>query len=301
MTTRSFIPVLVILSLLICTQTAFSLRRVTVEWEPAPLIEDHEAMVTIFGSDWVLYSWDSIVFNRQEFVLNATFYDTAWVWEEEDEIIEFQASHNWGELEAGEYTLWVDVNLGSSWDGEFFRSLVYHRAFQVEVFRQSSEIGLELAQGWNLSSLYVEPLEADIPTMFSALLEDGTLQIVKDFQGNFYLPARNFNNIPNWDFHQGYFIRLSDQDELQVEGINVPFDEPIPLRYGWNIAAYFPDSDVEAPDAFRNIVNNIIMVKDGDGHFYIPERNFNNLPPLIRGQGYQIKVNDDVDLIWFVP
>ncbi|MFH0764897.1 MAG: hypothetical protein V2A61_00605, partial [Calditrichota bacterium] len=70
---------------------------------------------------------------------------------------------------------------------------------------------------------------------------------------------------------------------------------------GWNMSAYFPETEVEAPVAFSNIEEVLLMAKDGSGNFYIPERDFNNMPPLSRGQGYQVKVSADVDLIWFVP
>ena len=76
---------------------------------------------------------------------------------------------------------------------------------------------------------------------------------------------------------------------------------PIELHQGWNMVAYFPDSTVDAPAAFRNIRRILIAAKDGYGNFYYPLQGFNSLPPLHRGAGYLVKVEEDGELIWYVP
>lgn len=168
--------------------------------------------------------------------------------------------------------------------------------YHVELY---GVISISLQANWNLISIHYEPFHNDIVPLFSDIRY--RLIIVKDAQGRFYLPARNFNNIPLWDFRQGYLVKMSGPADFYVGGYPVPEDTPIPLRCGWNIVAYFPRSWVEAPDAFRNIADDLIMVKDGDGHFYIPARGFNNIPPLHRGAGYQLKVSRDIELIWWQP
>jgi len=161
-------------------------------------------------------------------------------------------------------------------------------------------IVINLAENWNLVSSYIDPLIADIPFLFTALVENENILLVKDGDGSFYSPPFGFNNIPFWDYHQGYQVKTVEEGELTFLGELVPADTPINLHENWNITAYFPEEEVEAPDAFANISDQLLMAKDGDGHFYAPEHNFNNIPPLHRGAGYQVKVSEEVELIWNV-
>jgi hypothetical protein len=42
----------------------------------------------------------------------------------------------------------------------------------------------------------------------------------------------------------------------------------------------------------------IILMKDGNGRFYVPEFNFNNIPYWDLAQGYQVKVNQGTEVYW---
>jgi len=169
------------------------------------------------------------------------------------------------------------------------------------VVSEAGLVVLSLASGWNIASLHIMPRTVEIPELLSPLVDGENLLLVKDFTGRFYNPQYNYNGIPFWDFQQGYQIKMERDAELELHGRLVEEDTPISLRQGWSMVAYFPEAEVEAPEAFRSINDVLLMAKDGQGCFYIPEHNFNNMPPLMRGQGYQVKVSQDVDLIWFVP
>ena len=161
-------------------------------------------------------------------------------------------------------------------------------------------IVISLAENWSLVSSYIDPLIANIPFLFASLVENENVLLVKDGNGRFFAPSFGFNNIPFWDFNQGYQVKMTEEVELTFLGELVPVDTPINLHENWNIIAYFPEEEIEAPDAFANIAEQLLMAKDGDGHFYAPEHNFNNIPPLHRGAGYQVKVSEDIELIWNV-
>ena len=158
-----------------------------------------------------------------------------------------------------------------------------------------------LDESWNMASSYVDPVEPDIPVIFTALVERESVLLVKDGFGRFYSPADNFNNIPYWNFHEGYLVKMSEEDSLVIAGEEVAPDTPIPLLEGWNMIAYFPEDEIEAPAAFANILDELIIAKDGAGNFYLPAEDFNNMPPLRRGAGYLIKVREEVELVWNVP
>ena len=129
-------------------------------------------------------------------------------------------------------------------------------------------------------------------------VERDELIIAKDGEGRFFLPAFDFNNIPLWNFREGYLAKMAEASTLQIDGEPVEADTPIPLDEGWSMIAYFPEEEIEAPEAFRNIEDVLIQAKDGEGRFYLPEQEFNNMQPLRRGLGYMVKVTEEIELIW---
>jgi len=161
---------------------------------------------------------------------------------------------------------------------------------------------IPLSEGWNLiSSCYIFERIENRDQMQQIFDGHRRLIIVKDGIGRYFAPTYNFNNIPCWNFREGYLVKMTEADDLSIMGERVEPDTPIPLLQGWNMIAYFPEEDLEATVAFHNIEDVLIIAKDVDGHFYNPEREFNNMPPLRSGCGYQVKVSQDIDLIYNVP
>ncbi len=216
-------------------------------------------------------------------------------------IIPWEVTHNWGRLEAGEYRV---------------RALYYIRRPNQAAFTLYGQMecefrvqGEELAEHRipiyadrpNIISSYVIPVDNSIPNIFSELVQRSSLIIVKDAAGRFYVPRLNFNNIPGWDFRQSYYVKVSRTDTLIIRGRVVDEGQSIPLTIGWNGVAYFPSQVIEARVAFRNIQDALLIAKDARGNFYVPRLDFNNIPPLRRGQGYLVKVNRDIDFVWYRP
>jgi len=162
------------------------------------------------------------------------------------------------------------------------------------------EFAIPLVEGWNMVSAPVIPINPYIPDLFSQLVENGTLRLVKDGHGRFYVPAWGFCNMGFWDFRQGYQMMMAEDDVLIIVGALAPGDAPINLQEGWNLVAYLPENQVDAPTAFRNIENTLILAKDGWGRFYAPEFDFFNMRLLQRGESYLVNVREDVVLIWNV-
>ncbi|NQT33995.1 hypothetical protein HQ587_02300 [bacterium] len=176
---------------------------------------------------------------------------------------------------------------------------VFHIRLRAESVSPSIELNLN--PGWNLISSPVDPEERDIPTLFAELTEEGSLNMVKDGAGRFYLPEFNYNNIPFWNYREAYLVKMAEGDTLNIFGEPVDPDAPIPLENGWNFVAYFPEEEVEAPVAFGNIEQVLLIGKDGRGRFYAPVWDYNNMPQLRRGSGYKVYVEEGVVLRWNVP
>ncbi len=159
---------------------------------------------------------------------------------------------------------------------------------------------IELVAGWNMISSYIEPVNPNIIDIFNPIVREENLQIVKNGLGQFYIPEWEFNNIPEWIVTQGYQVKVHNDDELEIQGEEVAENRPIDLEEGWSMVAYFPENELNAPNAFANITDQLIIAKDDEGHFYVPEWDFNNMMPLRRGKGYQVNVSEEVEFVWNV-
>ena len=160
---------------------------------------------------------------------------------------------------------------------------------------------MQLREGWNLCSAPMIPEDGDVTVLWRPVVEREHLAILKNQSGRFYVPAIPFSNMPPWDFRQGYQARLLEADSLLVVGEWADEDTAIPLRAGWNMVAYLPEQEVEAPDAFENVNDIMIIAKDVRGRFYVPAIPFSNMGNLSRGQGYQVNMSEESELVWNVP
>ncbi len=157
---------------------------------------------------------------------------------------------------------------------------------------------LDLRIGWNMVSVNVVPQIEDVPELLASLVEDGSLILVKDGSGHFFLPALDFNNIDHWVGVEGYQVKMARGNELEIEGEAVAWDTRIDLSDGWNLVSYLPRSDVDAVEALSNLGEALEIAKDGRGNFYIPAWNYSNMGQMCEGFGYYLKVNGDVGLVY---
>mgnify|MGYP003957545435 CR=1 FL=1 len=162
------------------------------------------------------------------------------------------------------------------------------------------EMVLELANGWNMVSAYVQPDPDDVVEIMSELVEAETLVMVKNGTGQFYNPQFGFNNIPGWAVEEGYMIKMDGADELTLGGEPVPWDQAIELDAGWQMISYYPRQGVDAVLALSGIVDVLLMAKDGVGQFYSPAFGFSNMGDMIAGQGYLLKMDEAAELIYTV-
>lgn len=157
---------------------------------------------------------------------------------------------------------------------------------------------IELRQGWNLISSYLVPYYADIEAIFGKLARDNKIIIVKDEQGRFYRPDNDFNNIPEWNPQKAYQIKVSEPVTLTIKGED-HVNPRIELHQGWNYIAYPLTEEREMNDIIENVLSHLVennvlnILKNGQGNFYLPRNNFNNIERMIPGQGYMIKINRD--------
>jgi len=73
---------------------------------------------------------------------------------------------------------------------------------------------------------------------------------------------------------------------------------PIPLRQNWNFAAYYPEANLPALEAFSCLGENLILAKDEQGRFCRSSIGFSNMGLLSRGKGYQLKIAQADTLVY---
>jgi hypothetical protein len=162
---------------------------------------------------------------------------------------------------------------------------------------------ISLREGWNMISSYIDPDNKSIPDLFKDIKDN--VAIVKDGLGNLYIPEYNINDIGSWKYPNGYLVYIiSHQDNLLLNGRALsPESTPISLMEGWNLVSYLGQASSNAISEFESIENDLIIVKNGDGDVYIPagvigSDPINTIGSLTPGEGYQVYINADADLIY---
>jgi hypothetical protein len=157
---------------------------------------------------------------------------------------------------------------------------------------------IRMSAGWNLVSVNLQPEEEDVVVLTDTLVEAGLLELMKDGAGNFYYPARDFNRIPGWYSDEGYMMKVVRGCELTLTGMSVMAADTIVLDEGWHLVSYYPRVGIEATVALSGIEDHLVLAKDGRGSFYVPSWGFSNMGDMVPGQGYQLKVDGAVELIY---
>lgn len=162
-----------------------------------------------------------------------------------------------------------------------------------------SQRWLSLSLGWNLVSVNVQPPDTlSFAQLVEPLRQMGALILAKDHRGNFYYPARGFNQIEVWDGRRGYWVKTASSAEFSLSGEAIAFEEAIPLEAGWNLVSYLPRVSLPPQVALSGLGDNLLVVKDGWGNFYLPSRNYSNIGLMREGRGYMVKVREAGELIY---
>lgn len=150
---------------------------------------------------------------------------------------------------------------------------------------------IEFPAGWFMFSSYIEPGNMDLVSVLDDLGDN--IIIVKDNNGEAYLPEWSYNGIGNVVNGQAYSIKLAEIGFVEICGTYLlPEDNPIELTSGWNTIAYLRLEPANIEMVFESVVSggNLVIVKDYNGYPYLPEWNYNGIGDMQPGQGYQLKV-----------
>lgn len=170
---------------------------------------------------------------------------------------------------------------------------VYSNTYQFVI---ASTHAVALSEGWNLVSSYVRPTD---DSLTSITAQFGDAVVVKDEQGNLFLPSRGIDEIGTWEAERGYKVHVGTQGTLTMVGsLLEPQSAPVVLQEGWNWVGYSLQSALSTNEALASIADDIVMAKDIDGLVHYPEFEIDELQTLEPGKGYAVYVQNAATLVY---
>ena len=164
-------------------------------------------------------------------------------------------------------------------------------------YSNTDEQVINLPLGWFIFSSYIQPQFPDIMTVINPI--SSSTIIVKDIEGNAYLPNWEWDAIGDITMGEAYLIKLSQTEDLTISGTKIiPEDFVINLSEGWSLLGYLRDSPASLITMLTPINEHIVIVKTFDGTAYLPDWGYNGIGDMTPGMGYQIKVDSDVSFTY---
>lgn len=162
---------------------------------------------------------------------------------------------------------------------------------------QIIEQSIALRAGWNFVASYVVPEDDSFQNILQPLIDRGIFDYAKDASGRIFVPGR-INQINTWQAGQAYQIKIRRSGELVIRGTETVSPQ-VRLAAGWNYVGYLLNEGRPVESLLACLPENSLeWVKNQRGNFYWAQANFKNFQNFFPGQGYLIKVNQDVDLDW---
>lgn len=146
-----------------------------------------------------------------------------------------------------------------------------------------------LDEGWNDISSWVVPANPAFQNMFSPLGND--LIILQNLTGHYY-PALHQNTLGDWDPSEGYWLKLSGQNNFQIIGFEEN-NKTIQLNEGWNLIPVLSRNAVSINELADLLGNDLIVVHEALGiETYWPSQNISTLEFLLPKKSYLIKMSN---------
>ena len=178
---------------------------------------------------------------------------------------------------------------------------------QIEVCLAAGETvtkTCDLMEGWNLVSWSINT-ESDFITDVLGPYMD-CIDVVLGFEqgGLTYDPElTQFSTLWDVDHLSGYWIKVKPgcQVTLELSGIPVQSNTPIPVTMGWNLVSYLPDFTLTPDEALTSVMSSLLIAYGFDEgiQIYQPgQSQYNTLAEMGPCYGYWLKVDEDGELVY---
>tara|TARA_B110000977_G_scaffold201330_1_gene295382 strand:+ start:1106 stop:3331 length:2226 start_codon:yes stop_codon:yes gene_type:complete len=158
---------------------------------------------------------------------------------------------------------------------------------------------INLSAGWSIFSTYIQSADMNVPSLFSELIAQDNLVIIKNYAGAAYLPNYDLNVIGLVENQQGYLIKITNPQSIELCGEHVlPEQTPISLNQGWGLFSYLRTEPADAQAVFSDILTDVVIIKNNLGSAYLVDYGFNGIGDLMPGNGYQIKMSNPNTLLY---
>ncbi|MFC2150092.1 carboxypeptidase regulatory-like domain-containing protein [Calditrichota bacterium] len=157
---------------------------------------------------------------------------------------------------------------------------------------------ITLTHGWNLISSILTPFNPSHRFIMSELIANDNLLFMRDQEGRFWWVRYGYNGMLNWEDLQAYYVKVAQDTEITLKGELIDPETEIHLRDGWSTLAYILSEPVDAQVALSQIMDEIVIFKDGRGRFIVPEFDFYGLGDLLPGNGYSILLDEEVSFTY---
>jgi len=124
----------------------------------------------------------------------------------------------------------------------------------------SQQCDIELIEGWNLVGIVCEPEDTNVSSVLSAITDNYTS--IHSYSASEYpdkwksynpsMPAWVVQDISTINVKSGYWIRMSNNDTLIVDG-SITTPNFISLVEGWNLISYPANSSDSPENAFATL------------------------------------------------
>ena len=224
---------------------------------------------------------------------------------EDDFMDEVNYTAEWGEDEQGFSLELVNPNLdnnrGNDWGSSENEGGTPGEQNSIFIgVEELIEHEINLNEGWNLISSYLVPNDLNLEVIFDTLIQEGSLILVKNENGRFFSPIGDFNNIGEWNPQESYYVKVNEETSFIIEGEMA--NTEIELTIGWNNIAYPLNQRHNMENIIENVLQPLIeeeqleILKDGDGKFFLPRWNYNGILRMYPGKGYMIKVTENATI-----
>ncbi|MAJ43545.1 MAG: hypothetical protein CMF96_02215 [Candidatus Marinimicrobia bacterium] len=152
----------------------------------------------------------------------------------------------------------------------------------------------------NLVSFGVIPEDNNI----ESILSDTDVLVVSNDNSQWFVPSFSVNQISDLGSIEGYraIVAGNEQQVIPISGQPIDLNEIILLEPGKiNLMPYFSFLPMTVPEVFNGLENNILLVKNDQGEYYIPSIGEMSLTQMNFGEAYQVYLSGDEAIEFTYP